>query len=70
MPSLCLLPLLLAQQADPAPAVFTAEHVFGLEYAADPRISPDGERVVYVRSSFDIRTACGYRSNPGPWHGC
>jgi hypothetical protein len=25
--------------------------VFALQYAADPRISPDGKRVVYVRRS-------------------
>jgi acylaminoacyl-peptidase len=28
--------------------------VFQLEYAADPQISPDGKRVVYVRSFMDI----------------
>lgn len=28
--------------------------VFQLEWASDPRISPDGSRVVYVRSGFDI----------------
>jgi acylaminoacyl-peptidase len=28
--------------------------VFQLEYAADPQISPDGERIVYVRSFMDI----------------
>ncbi len=28
--------------------------VFQLEVAADPRISPDGERIVYVRSFMDI----------------
>jgi len=28
--------------------------VFGLEWAADPQISPDGARIVYVRSSNDI----------------
>jgi acylaminoacyl-peptidase len=28
--------------------------VFQLEYAADPRISPDGERIVYVRTFMDI----------------
>ncbi len=32
---------------------FDLEHVFELEYADDPRISPDGERVVYVRTSMD-----------------
>ena len=28
--------------------------LFELEYAADPQISPDGHRVVYCRTSFDI----------------
>ncbi len=28
--------------------------VFQLEYAADPRVSPDGERIVYVRTFMDI----------------
>ena len=35
---------------------FTAEDVFQLERAVDPRISPDGSRVVYVRTGFDIMT--------------
>ena len=35
---------------------FVLEDVFQLEWASDPRISPDGERVVYVRNSFDIMT--------------
>jgi len=34
--------------------VFTTSDVFGLEYAADPQIAPDGEHVVYVRRSMDI----------------
>ena len=33
--------------------------VFELEVAADPRISPDGARVVYVRRGFDIMTDGG-----------
>ncbi|MDX1578534.1 MAG: DPP IV N-terminal domain-containing protein, partial [Gemmatimonadota bacterium] len=28
--------------------------VFGLEWAADPQISPDGTRVAYVRTSLDV----------------
>ena len=28
--------------------------VFGLEWASDPRISPDGRRIVYVRNSMDV----------------
>ena len=35
---------------------FTADDVFELEYANDPRISPDGERIVYERRSNDIMT--------------
>ena len=30
--------------------------VFELERASDPRISPDGERIVYVRRGFDVLT--------------
>lgn len=33
---------------------FVASDVFGLEYADDPQIAPDGARVVYVRKSMDI----------------
>jgi len=37
-------------QSDPS---FSAADVFALEWAADPQISPDGERIVYVRTSMD-----------------
>jgi dipeptidyl aminopeptidase/acylaminoacyl peptidase len=33
---------------------FAAEDVFELEYADDPRISPDGSQIVYERQSNDI----------------
>ncbi|MGA9572422.1 MAG: S9 family peptidase [Lysobacterales bacterium] len=33
---------------------FVANDVFGLEYADDPQIAPDGQHVVYVRKSMDI----------------
>ena len=33
---------------------FQREDVFGLEWASDPQISPDGQRVAYVRKSMDI----------------
>ena len=36
--------------------LFTAEDVFELEYANNPRISPDGSRIVYERRSNDIMT--------------
>ncbi len=37
-----------------APGHFESMDVFELEYAADPQISPDGEHVVYVRTSMDV----------------
>jgi acylaminoacyl-peptidase len=33
---------------------FTLKDIFELEWGADPQISPDGKRVVFVRSGFDI----------------
>ncbi|MDZ7643002.1 MAG: S9 family peptidase [Woeseiaceae bacterium] len=46
-----------ATSAAGAPPVnFSAEDVFELEYAADPRLSPDGSQVVYERRSNDIMT--------------
>jgi len=41
--------------ATPKP-MFTAEDVFNLEYANDPRVSPDGKVIVYVRRTNDIMT--------------
>ncbi|MEX0341349.1 MAG: prolyl oligopeptidase family serine peptidase [Erythrobacter sp.] len=35
-------------------ARFSAEDVFALEYADDPRISPDGRSIIFVRRSNDI----------------
>ena len=32
----------------------TLKDIFELEWAADPQISPDGKRVVFVRAGFDI----------------
>jgi len=46
-----------AQEARPGQAEPMAlMDVFGLETATDPRISPDGSTVVYVRSGFDVMT--------------
>jgi len=39
-----------------APAVLEPFDAFHLEYASDPRIAPDGSRVVYVRNSMDVMT--------------
>ena len=35
---------------------FEARDVFDLEYASDPRIEPDGERIIYVRNYKDVMT--------------
>ncbi len=39
-----------------------SEDIFALEYVKDPQISPDGDKVVYVRSSYDIMTDKGKQS--------
>lgn len=39
---------------EPDPQLFNPIDVFGLEYASDPQLSPDGEWVVYERRFFDI----------------
>ncbi len=48
--ALCLVCAIGSVHAD----VFVDNDVFGLEYADDPQIAPDGERVIYVRKSMDI----------------
>jgi dipeptidyl aminopeptidase/acylaminoacyl peptidase len=59
MPRLLLI-LLLAGTAAIADEInknhFLNTDVFELEMAADPQISPDGDRVAYVRRSMDIMT--------------
>src|SRR5690606_16935970 len=35
---------------------FTAEHVFDIEYATDPQVSPNGKTIVYVRHAMDKLT--------------
>ncbi|UCC25605.1 MAG: S9 family peptidase [Gemmatimonadales bacterium] len=56
---LLLLPLLLATgigaQGDDD-RHFRPMDVFGLEWATDPQVSPDGRQVVYVRNFFDVMT--------------
>ncbi|PEN12936.1 peptidase S9 family protein [Longibacter salinarum] len=46
----CMLPFSAVGQST---NTFTADDVFDLEWASDPQISPDGERVVYKRMSMD-----------------
>jgi len=48
--------LVSAAAAAEGPRPFGADDVFGLEYADDPRISPDGRQVVYERRANDIMT--------------
>jgi dipeptidyl aminopeptidase/acylaminoacyl peptidase len=43
-------------KADEAAASFAAADVFDLEFANDPRISPDGSQIVYERRANDIMT--------------
>ena len=44
----------IAADADDRQDRFRPIDVFELEYASDPRISPDGKQVVYVRNFMDI----------------
>ena len=50
-----------ARSGEP-PKTFQAEDVFELEYANDPRISPDGKYIVYERRSSDIIKLIGVQS--------
>ena len=43
-----------ASNADQNLAVFEPMDVFDLEWATDPRVSPDGKTIVYVRKSNDV----------------
>ena len=51
-------PATARQGAPPAAASdrFQPMDVFGLEWASDPQISPDGRRIAYVRNSMDVMT--------------
>lgn len=48
------LPFSADAQIEDHPELFTFEDVFELEYASNPQISPDGDRIVYQRNSMDI----------------
>lgn len=51
----CLLVPGLGAVAEDRPPLAPMD-VFDLEYASDPRFSPDGTRIAYVRNSFDVMT--------------
>jgi dipeptidyl aminopeptidase/acylaminoacyl peptidase len=56
---------LTAALADPPDApnkIFQGRDLFGLQYASDPQIRPDGRAVAYARRSFDIMTDRGRSS--------
>lgn len=60
---LCFLILLVqwpfaSAAADQADGRLTSDDLFDLQYASEVRISPEGERVVYVRSIHDIMCDC------------
>jgi dipeptidyl aminopeptidase/acylaminoacyl peptidase len=48
--------LSVSVDAQDGPPLFSADDVFDLEYASDPRISPGGAQIVYERQSNDIMT--------------
>lgn len=56
-------PALAAPAAAPTP-LLTAQDLFNIEVASDPRISPDGRRIAYVRRSADVMTD---RMRPSIW---
>lgn len=60
----CCAPLApaLAAPADAATPTFQGRDLFGLQYATDPQIRPDGGAVAYARHSFDIMTDRGRSS--------
>ena len=54
----------LAAPATGPATTFQASDLFSLEVATDPRISPDGSRIAYVRRSGDVMTD---RMRPSIW---
>ena len=65
VPALGLCGLLMAPSASADDHIFSEMDVFGIEYASDPQVSPDGSQVAYVRTSMDIMTCLLYTS-PSP----
>ncbi|HEY0686524.1 MAG TPA: S9 family peptidase [Steroidobacter sp.] len=54
--------LVSAAPADAPTKVLQGRDLFGLQYATDPQIRPDGRAVAYSRRSFDIMTDRGRNS--------
>jgi dipeptidyl aminopeptidase/acylaminoacyl peptidase len=57
-------PVAAASPTAASARAFTGADLFNLEVAADPQISPDGTKIVYVRKSNDIMTD---RARPTLW---
>ncbi|MGA0169505.1 MAG: hypothetical protein ACO3JV_07510, partial [Pseudomonadales bacterium] len=51
---IAIVTLVMGMVLPAAGARFQAEHVFELEFVANPLISPDGTKVLYERRAFDI----------------
>ena len=51
-----------AAPADAPSRKFEGRDLFGLQYATDPQIRPDGLAVAYTRVSFDIMSDRGRQS--------
>ena len=52
--ALALVPTLGGAGDEPDANRFNPLDVFEMEWASDPRISPDGERIAYVRNFMDV----------------
>ncbi|HEY5760056.1 MAG TPA: hypothetical protein VIU34_29745 [Steroidobacter sp.] len=52
----------LANPPDAPNKIFQGRDLFGLQYASDPQIRPDGRAIAYSRHSFDIMTDRGRTS--------
>lgn len=58
----CFPALVIATPADAPSHRFEGRDLFGLQYATDPQIRPDGLAVAYTRVSFDIMSDRGRQS--------
>ncbi|MGH8240287.1 MAG: TolB family protein, partial [Steroidobacteraceae bacterium] len=51
----CIAPAFATPATAPSPS-FEGRDLFGLQWAADPQINPDGKTVAYVRQTHDVMT--------------
>ena len=50
----CCVASLHSAQGDVIPDRFSPIDIFELEFASDPQVSPDGQRIVYIRNFMDV----------------